>query len=241
MDSSPPFCQDPRLIVIQGRLYIVYSALYIEGTEKGIRRVYIGEIIEKNEEFFLKNPEPLLSFDKESKKRVEKNWIPFNFKDELLLSYSISPHHVYEPIPDEHRCETLSHTDNEVNWGFGELRGGSTALKEDGFYLSFFHSSKKLASLQSDNKMMIHYFLGAYTFEDQPPFALKACSPVPILGENFYSKTDFKTWKPLRVVFSNGFISQKKHLWLVYGKQDSEMWAAKIDKKGLLNSLIPIN
>lgn len=241
VESCPTFCQDPRLIMIQGRLHMVYSALYIEGAEKGIRRVHIGEILEENEEFFLKNPEPLLFFDKESKKRVEKNWVPFNYDDELLLSYSITPHHVYKPIPEDHQCETLYHTETEINWDFGELRGGSQAIKEEGFYLSFFHSSKKLASFQSDNKMMIHYFLGAYTFEDHPPFALKAYSPVPILGKNFYTKTDFKTWKPLKVVFSNGFISGKDHLWLVYGKQDSEMWAAKIDKKGLLNSLVPIN
>lgn len=237
---SPSFCQDPRLIVLQNRLYMVYSGLYIEGAEKGVRRVYIGEVIEQNEEFFLKNPQPLLLFDKESKKRVEKNWVPFTYEENLLLSYSIFPHHVYFPLPSEHRCETLYHTGSEINWGFGEIRGGSTALKEDGFYLSFFHSSKKIASLQSDSKMMIHYFLGAYVFEDKPPFAIKAYTPSPILGENFYTKTDFKTWKPLKVVFTNGFISLGSNLWLVYGKQDSEMWAAKIDKKALLESLVPV-
>ncbi len=247
---SPPFelqtsheleqkIQDPRLYVLNDKLYMIYSAL-VQIDKKDQRRVFIGEIVENKDTFSLVNTHPFLSFEKESHRRIEKNWTPFDHQDELLLSYTFSPHRVFRPIPEENRCERFSLSEEEIRWEFGEIRGGTPAIHEEGYYLTFFHSSKKIASYQSDKKMMMHYFMGAILFEDKPPFAIKAISPAPILGENFYTKTDFKTWKPLKVVFPCGLMSIRDQLWVVYGKQDSEIWATKISKPLLFNSLISI-
>jgi predicted GH43/DUF377 family glycosyl hydrolase len=231
--------QDPRLIVIGNQLQIIYSDLVKVEKEK-IRRVFIGQVEIQGEHFFLRNAHPLIDFEGQDNNLREKNWVPFSFHDELLLSYSISPHKVFKPVRDDECCETVCSSNSKLNWNFGQLRGGTQAIKQDGYYLSFFHSSIKLASIQSNSKMMIHYFMGAYTFDDQPPFKIRSISAIPTLGKDFYSKTDFKTWKPLRVVFPCGLIEVEPYLFLVYGKQDSELWVAKIDKKSLLKSLVSV-
>ena len=33
----------------------------------------------------------------------------------------------------------------------------------------------------------------------------------------------------------------EEHVWIVYGRQDHELWVAKLDKKGLLESLVDCN
>lgn len=85
---------------------------------------------------------------------------------------------------------------------------------------------------------MQHYFMGAYTFAAQPPFELKRISPAPVIGKNFYNGPKYKTWKPLIVVFPGGIVEEKDHFLVAYGRQDHEIWITKIDKTGLLDSLI---
>ena len=87
---------------------------------------------------------------------------------------------------------------------------------------------------------MVHYFMGAYTFSPDPPFSITSMSPEPIVGEDFYVGPSYKTWKPMRVVFPGGFIAAEKYIFVVYGKQDHEMWVVKLDKEKLLRSLIKL-
>jgi hypothetical protein len=83
--------------------------------------------------------------------------------------------------------------------------------------------------------------MGAYTFSESPPFPLIRISPEPIMGRGFSSGESYLPyWKPVCVVFPGGFIFDDTSIWLVYGRQDHELWVAKLDKQGLLNSLIPI-
>jgi predicted GH43/DUF377 family glycosyl hydrolase len=87
---------------------------------------------------------------------------------------------------------------------------------------------------------MLHYFMGAYTFSSTPPFEITSISPDPIIGKTFYTGPAYKTWKPLRVVFPGGFVCYKDSIWVVYGKQDFEVWVVQIDKEKLFKSLKPI-
>ncbi|MEI8125500.1 MAG: hypothetical protein WCG42_07080, partial [Parachlamydiaceae bacterium] len=85
-----------------------------------------------------------------------------------------------------------------------------------------------------------HYFMGAYTFQAEYPFAITGLSHYPIVHKSFYEGPMYKTWKPLRVVFPSGFIVEGDDIWLLYGRQDHEVWVAKIDKTKLLLSLKPV-
>jgi len=88
---------------------------------------------------------------------------------------------------------------------------------------------------------MPHYFMGAYTFSNSPPFNITQISPEPIWAKNFYSGLNYERyWGSVRVVFPCGFFTDEKFIWITYGRQDHELWIVKLDKQGLLKSLIPI-
>lgn len=227
--------QDPRLIVINDCLYMVYDHFQVG-------RMFIAEIHFDKDSIFLDNPERLLHFENEDTKRLEKNWVAFQYDSKLLLAYSISPHKIFIPIPGTESCTTYACSENSIPWNWGELRGGTPALEVDGKYLSFFHSSKCIKSNYSKGKTIAHYFMGAYMFESHPPFHISHVSPNPIVCDDFYNGEDYesRTWKPLRVIFPMGFVFDDKYIWISYGKQDHECWIVKLDKKKLLKSLQPI-
>ena len=231
--------QDPRLVEAGGHLYIVYSNM-LNDTSIPLRRVFVSELFFDGNHFSFGKPEYLEHFETDAARRVEKNWPPFDYEGKLLISYTIVPHRVFYPILGTGVCQTIACTNSSPVWGFGDIRGGTPALLDNGEYLAFFHSSKQTASMQSDGKKMMHYFIGAYTFSKNPPFALTRMSQEPIVGKNFYNGPAHKTWKPLRVIFPAGFVSDDRFIWLSYGRQDHEIWIAKLDKKGLFKSLVPV-
>lgn len=231
--------QDPRLIEVGGHIYIVYSNM-VENTESPIRRVFVTELFYDGIHFKAGEPTYLAHFEGCGEKRVEKNWAPFAYEGQLLLSYSLVPHRVFFPLLGSGDCVTMASSCSTPLWDYGELRGGTPALLDNGEYVGFFHSSKAIASKQSEGKKMVHYFMGAYTFSAKPPFALTRVSPRPIVGKDCYNGPSYTTWKPLRVIFPVGIISSEKYFWVTYGRQDHEIWVMKIDKKGLYKSLVSI-
>jgi predicted GH43/DUF377 family glycosyl hydrolase len=79
--------------------------------------------------------------------------------------------------------------------------------------------------------------MGAYTFSKEPPFTIEQISQEPIVARGFYEGEEYRTWRPLRVVFPGGFLADEKFIWVAYGRQDHEVWLVKLDKQGLLDSL----
>jgi predicted GH43/DUF377 family glycosyl hydrolase len=232
--------QDPRLINIGSDLFIVFNEFH--QTSMGAnRRMAYAKVYLDNNEFFTEPPQYLLDFENENPKKQEKNWVPFNYQGELLLSYSIHPHLVFKPIQGTSSCLTVSNAASKISWNWGIIRGGTPAEKIGNQYLAFFHSVKDLISQQSNGSRIIHYFMGAYTFNSAPPFNITYISPEPIVGKYFYNGPSYNTWKPLLVVFPGGYIHSENFIWIVYGRQDHETWVVKLDKKGLLNSLVPVS
>lgn len=240
LELPSPHAEDARLIIVDGRLYIVFSDNTDELITHGGFRMYVGELDFDGSEFFLKSLEGLKHFPGVSPSRREKNWVPFNYCDMLLLAYSIQPHRIFIPYLDgSEECMEWTETTSHLNWRWGELRGGTPALRCGNEYLAFFHSSIDLATVHSGGEKMPHYFMGAYTFQAYPPFALTRISPFPIIGTNFYHGQDYPYyWKPVRVVFPGGYFFEGDSIYLTYGRQDHEIWIAKIDKEGLFNSLV---
>jgi len=231
--------QDPRLITISGRLYMVYSNTWKLPAET-VRRVFIAKLEFNGQNFIVKQPEPLLKFESNEKRKFEKNWVPFEYQGQLFLSYSLNPHKILEPIFGHKSCKNIATTKMKSYWQWGELRGGTPALITDEGYLAFFHTSKDIKSIHSQGKCIPHYFMGAYLFEKTPPFAIKKISRRIIVGENFYKGKEYETWKPLRVVFPCGYIFDENFIWITFGRQDNEMWMVKIDKQKLFESLVPV-
>jgi hypothetical protein len=119
-----------------------------------------------------------------------------------------------------------------IDWKWGILRGGTPAVLDGDHYLAIFHSYRKMTTVQSNGRFMRNYFMGAYTFSSEPPFEIRSISPEPIISKNLYSGTS--------IIFPSGLLVNEDFVWVIYGKRDKEAWVAKIDKKKLLNSLIPV-
>jgi predicted GH43/DUF377 family glycosyl hydrolase len=235
-----PLClqrrQDPRLMVIKDKLYIIYSN-FITIDDMITRRMFIAEVHCEDDRFFIERPICLHPFDGCSK-RWEKNWVPFVYEDTLLLAYSLVPHRIFQPLLPSGICDTQNVTTSVISWRWGDLRGGTPAVKDGDEYIAFFHSSDFMTTTYSHGKKMTHYVMGAYTFSAEPPFEIRRISRHPIVGPGFYSGPIYNTWKPLRVVFPMGIIMDEDYIWITYGRQDFEIWIAKIDKKKLYQSMI---
>ena len=239
--SADPYClfkrQDPRLIAVGERLYLAYNNVINDE----VRRMVIAELLTDGQNYYVDHSECFVRFDGANPARSEKNWVPFEYMGELHLAYSLVPHRILQPIFGTNSCASVANSLSGIKWNWGVLRGGTTALREGNEYLSFFHSCKSMSTQHSKGKCIPHYFMGAYTFSAEPPFAITRISPRPIIGKNFYTGKAHKTWKPVCVVFPGGFISEEMHIWVLYGRQDHEIWVAKLDKEALFNSLVPVS
>lgn len=232
----PSKSEDARLFTVNDRLYIIYNDNE-EFYDEGLRRMYYSEVFYNGREFFV-YPECLHTYEGARPDKWEKNWVPFDYNGTFLLAYSISPHRIFLPLFGLGACQTVSSTRSVFSWAWGmnRLFGGTPALKVGDQYLAFFHSSKQLNSVQSNDYHTWHYFLGAYTFNPDPPFAITHVSPFPIIGKGLYDN-------PLiykRVIFPGGYVFDENYIWIAYGREDSEAWILKLDRKGLLNSLSPV-
>ena len=239
--KTPSRAEDGRLVAVGERLYMVYDDNLDVKITKGGFRVFVAEVACEKGSFSLKDVENLVTFDGASDQRREKSWTPFDYRGDLMLAYSLDPHLIFRPI-GQGQCETIASTKGGVDWNWGPLRGGTPALAIDGQYLAFFHSCKEMESVQSKNEKSLHYFIGAYTFNIDPPFEIEKISPVPIIAKGFYHHTGFKPyWHPVRAVFPCGYIVDNDSIWVAYGREDHEVWVVRLDKKRLLNSLKDIS
>ncbi len=238
----PSMPEDPRLLVIDDTLYMTYSdnrEIYpgIEGT-----RVYVAQIDLVNNEFVALNEVCLDNFENNDRFNREKNWVPFSYNDQLLLAYSLLPHRILQPDLNTGDCETIYLTRGQIHWNWGVLRGGTPALQIDSTqYLAFFHSVLNVPSVQSHGTTMPTYFIGAYTFNNDPPFQITQMSANPIIAQGFYSGQNYQPfWNPVNVVFPCGYIYDDNYIWLSYGRQDHEIYILKLDRKRLMRSLNPV-
>ena len=172
--------------------------------------------------------------------RWQKNWTPFEWEGALLLGYSLTPHEILYSNLISGECISFASTllsNHKHSWKWGELRGGTPASLVDGEYLAFFHSSIIGKSAVSNQTEMHHYFMGAYTFSGEPPFQIKKISPSPIIGPNFYTKSQTEK----KVIFPGGYVVRDKYFYLAYGKDDCEIWIATIDREKLKKHLLPVS
>lgn len=233
--------EDARLIQVSDKFYLVYSNNQEEfPTERGFR-MYISELEVDELSISIVHTDSILSFEGENEQRREKNWVPFDYQGNLMLAYSLLPHRILYPERDTTHALSISLSESNIDWNYGELRGGTPGLLDGDEYLSFFHSSKMMSTVHSQGEDMPHYFMGAYTFSQHPPFEITKISPEPIVCYGFYEGIKYKPyWNPVRVVFPCGYIMNEHYIYISYGRQDHEIWIIKLDKHKLKNSLISV-
>lgn len=191
--------EDPRLFIHNDELYLSYC----DGYQMGQAKIN-PETLEATESFYIKKPHI---------RRTEKNWTFFSHKDKIMSVYQIAPHTIYEM---QGANWYLKHTEKlPLNWMWGEPRGGtSPVLTQDG-YLSFFHSS-------IETKEGRQYYMGAYLFESEAPFAPLAISKTPIIGGQIIDKSIPRLNTGVWVVFPGGAIKTKDGWAVAFGSNDLE-------------------
>ena len=248
IDGSYIFGEDPRLFYFNKTLYIIYNCINI--SISSYRQLFISAVKYENNDFYALLP-ITLDFEHDAFGRDQKNWIPFTYQNKLLLIYSIYPHKILSTSKTKHPeraradCIALSRLEaDNFTWPYGELRGGSPAVRIGNIYLSFFHSSTRG---YASKWWATTYFMGAYTFSTSPPFHILSISSEPIIVKGFYrgpwtsSHTDYVTF-PVAILMYRNILGkyQQDSLLLVCGRQDREAWIIEMNIDNLLHSLVPV-
>jgi predicted GH43/DUF377 family glycosyl hydrolase len=157
---------------------------------------------------------------------TEKNWIWFEDGDgDLSFIYMTHPHTV---------CKTdtrsITHTFNDeyhAPWRYGHIRGGTPPVHwGNNEYLCIFHSSLPWKTVPRLGLRM-RYFMGAYTFQNKPPFKVTSMTHHPIL---MGSDQDITIPQSPAVVFPCGLVRVKDDLLISLGVNDVACAWARIDQ-----------
>lgn len=234
--NIPSQSEDARIFSYNGKLYLIFNdsdeVFFPQTFER--RDMYMAELHYENGQFTLSPSLKLVYGDKYHAQLWQKNWIPFEWNNSLMFSYSLNPHEVIHPNLVNGFCYPGFESQANINWNYGRLRGSTPPLLVDGEYLAFFHSGIVTTSESSWHIPMWHYYMGAYTFSASPPFKITKISPYPIIGDEFYTKSHHEK----RVIFPGGFVVTDSSIYVAYGKDDFEIWIATIDRKALKKSLV---
>lgn len=265
--EEPSQTEDARIFSCKGDLYVMYndsndltepwlsyigmeplSALVTphsmdtvnqalaDSKSKHRRDMFIAKLSLVGDQFRLSEPLKLTHEHKYATTLLQKNWVPFEWNGNLLVGYSIVPHEVLNPDMNQGVCSPFFETKASVDWPWGPLRGGTPATLVGGEYLAFFHSSVVMKSEASDGIDLWHYFMGAYTFSAHPPFNVTKITPLPLVTKSFY----IKSAREKRVIYPGGYAISGSKIYVVYGKDDCEIWVATIDKNRLQAFLRPV-
>lgn len=229
--------EDARLFTYRGRIFLIFNDnLDVNNTYYSDRRdMHIVELFSNNNQFSVSSPLRLLYHEK-IKQIWQKNWAPFEWDKKLLISYTVNPHEILYANLQNGACYHCYESQVPLDWELGTLRESTPPQLVDGEYLAFFHSGLVTTSYASWGWDLWHYFMGAYTFAPNPPFEMTQYTPLPIVGEGFYTQSAHEK----RVIFPGGFFVAEPYIYVAYGKDDYEIWIATLDKNELKKALKPV-
>jgi hypothetical protein len=155
---------DPRLLRLQGKLFIYWNS----GWHEPRNHQFLQELDERTLQPIGTARELLLTSSE--RRKLEKNWMPFESGGRVLVVYSVQPHRILTcdlAGAGDIACRHLA----AVDWSttdypacHGGLRGGTPPQVVDGLLWSFSHSVH-------DGTGGYEYRAAAYAFSPEPPFA----------------------------------------------------------------------
>lgn len=164
--------------------------------------------------------------------RHEKNWIWFQRDGHWHCQYSINPGDVFRVDSQGNPIETWQTKEARHDWTTGlPLRGGTPPTLVNDEYIAFFHTAVPW------QKPKRRYFMGAYTFDATPPFALRRITPIPLL---IGSESDFRSLGGPLVIFPGGAILSNNEWLIVFGVNDEACGWIRIPHDALESRLTPV-
>lgn len=204
--------EDPRLFVWRDRLHVSFTAYDGALTHQMYARL-TADGFGVEEEFC-----PTLPFPRQ---KWEKNWVFFEGRDtHLYCVYQIDPVHKVLRV-DGDLAEVAGQTASPVvGWAGGHLRGGASPVFVGGEYWHWFHGMKEAGE---PNR---RYSVGVYTFDPEPPFAVRRWSPDPVAWASEHDWLESGNY--CRVAFPGGAVLDEYGRWQVsVGVHDRwcEVWS----------------
>ena len=219
---EPRGCEDPRIVKIENRFYMTYTAY----SEKGMR---IG----------LASTDNFINW-----KRYRLEWPEMNNKNAVLFPEKINGKYVllHRPMDKEPMGIWIAYSDNlaewygqrevmaplgDVDWESKKIGAGAPPIRTEKGWLLIYHS------VDEDDV----YRLGAAIFCLDDPSKLLYRYPEPILEPETYY--ELRGEVP-RVVFACGACEVRNKYYIYYGGADRVICVATIDKEELLGEDISI-
>lgn len=225
-------CEDPRMVLIDERLYVTFSAFDNWGS------IRIGLISINKNDFYNKRwdwTDPLLISPKNA---VHKNWVIFPEKvnGKFAVLHSISPEVQIDYVD---RFEDLAYGVHTISSNFSQLKykrhdawedfvrgAGPPPIKTEKGWLLLYHAI--------DNKESHKYKLGAMLLDITDPTKVIARAKRPIMEPDMWYEDD---WKP-GIVYACGATVKDDTLYVYYGGGDKHICVAQTSLSGLLSSML---
>ena len=235
-------CEDTRLFYIGEKLYLCCCVFF---PAQEISRLGVAELDQQTLE-----ARWITTLDKSNPLKIEKNWVPVVYNEDLYFLYSLTPHVVLQT--EQSTNGVLTQKTNPLSsaapvpklvrrwtkkWGF--ISGGTPAIRMEDKYLTIFHSH-----FWANNE--IWYVMGAALLEGHPPFRPVKISRRPIIFKKMYAAPHhpdplFRLSPIAHVVFPSGIVEGayrgKSVFHVVYGDNDSAAGVVTISKTKLLKTL----
>jgi predicted GH43/DUF377 family glycosyl hydrolase len=243
-----PTAEDPRLVVHQGRLFVIYNST-MDGKVQTNRAMFLAEMGlhgPKNNLIFHLVRRKRLEIASEQQ-RTEKNWTPFSTAGQLHFIYNTNPPHVFAMGEDEWQLPGSAVTLAEVcrskikiKEPLGQMRGGTAAIfdAERNVFTSFFHTQLVINSFEKNYCAL--YFAGLYTFSPTAPFEILEVLPFPIVPTGSYREHYRSSEKSSWVTYPAGFVRIGDIVHLSYGQNDVCIGIVSLNYKGLMESMLAI-
>ncbi len=223
-------CEDPRMVNIDGRIYVTFSAF------DSWDYLRMGLISIREEDFYNKKwrwNRPLLI---SPKGRINKNWVifPEKFNGKFAILHSISPEikidyvNSFEELADGRVIidSKFNNRFSRTQWDTWVRGAGPPPLKTDKGWLVLYHAVEK--------KDPDKYKLGAMLLDLKDPNKIIARAPAPILNPDKWYEND---WKP-GIIYVCGAVIEKDKLFIYYGGGDKHVCVAQMQVNELLNWLL---
>jgi predicted GH43/DUF377 family glycosyl hydrolase len=202
--------EDPRLIVIGGKLIVFVATVYYGATFTFTQRAFV-----LGADFAIERELPL-PYGKNGKGGNEKNWMPYARADGSLgIVYQVAPELVL--IDPATHAERLGPGINRWKWGTVSGRTNGILIGENR-YLAI------IGGHQKHPERMSEYWLAAIVWEEKPTARIISVSREPILWASADSPALLNPmdprWNPL-CVFAAGLVRQGGELLVSMGVNDS--------------------
>jgi len=182
-------CEDPRIFSFNNKLWIYFH--YI-----GRDNLYNKDRVSKYITIApLDNLSNFIHLYTDNMRKTEKNWMPFEYNNELYFEYSIQPRIVMKANLDKNGipigyCEKIYKTQFNHNLGLRRFGGGapSIRIKINGkyYFLGIGHTNGLVRTIT----VRKNFF---YVFRAEPPFDILWCGPELNMLKHYNSCIDFVT------------------------------------------------